>query len=81
MEKLGWARTEAKQICSTNATYEAWLNKIFEKNPDDRKYFAPEMLTDLETETRNESISNLANDLSVSSIEDLYQGHWGEEQN
>ena len=35
-------------------------------------HFEPEFLTDLETETQNESISILANDLTVSSIEDLY---------
>ena len=82
VEKLGFARAEAKQICSSNSRYQAWLNKIFDKNPADRRYFAPELINDLETEAQNESISNLANDLSVSSIEDdLYKGHWGQDNN
>ena len=68
-EKLAKARNEAKRICASTDSYKKWLEKNFKQYPNDRLFFQPELLTNLEAETANENISILANDLSTSSID------------
>ena len=79
VEKIARARNEAKKICTTSDSYSKWLDKNFQQYPNDKAFFQPELLENLEQESRNEEISLLANDLSTSSIEDeLYMNLWGQ---